>query len=146
VKRWYGRFEAIATGREHTMPSDNYVDEVYAFFMNCYHLKDWIKHDCAARVAAETVEQFVNSRAELRQCADICNSVKHLRLTRPTRTGTQPQVTGQEIKLGLGKQRRISIQLNIQTSDGEVNAFELATKCVHAWEEFIASRLEGAKS
>jgi hypothetical protein len=38
--RWYDRFETIVLGRPHVMAGDNYVDEVYAFFQNCYHVKD----------------------------------------------------------------------------------------------------------
>ena len=45
TKRWYDRLTAIDQGRAHDMASDHYVDEIYAFFLNCYHLKDWIKND-----------------------------------------------------------------------------------------------------
>jgi hypothetical protein len=45
VKRWYGKFIALDQGRAHDVPSENYLDEIYAFFMNCYHFKDWIKND-----------------------------------------------------------------------------------------------------
>lgn len=45
MKRWYERIKKIEQGRPHNLPSDHYHDEVYAFFMNCYHLRDWIEKD-----------------------------------------------------------------------------------------------------
>lgn len=44
VKRWYQRVEAITFGMAHNKNTDFLQDEVFAFFINCYHLKDWIKH------------------------------------------------------------------------------------------------------
>jgi hypothetical protein len=38
-------FAATSQGRAHYAACDNYIDEIYAFFLNCYYLKDWIKHD-----------------------------------------------------------------------------------------------------
>src|SRR5262245_60194522 len=79
MKRWYDRFVALDQGRPHDVPSDNYLDEIYAFFMNCYHLKDWIIHDITALPDEKVVETYINSSHPLKLCADICNSLKHLR-------------------------------------------------------------------
>lgn len=32
----------IYKGRPNDLPSDYYQHEVLAFFLNCYHLKDWV--------------------------------------------------------------------------------------------------------
>jgi len=40
MQRWYDKFAALNGGRQHDMPSENYVDDIYAFFLNAYHLKD----------------------------------------------------------------------------------------------------------
>jgi hypothetical protein len=48
--RSYERFASIDRGRVYEPSSENYEDEVFAFFLNCYHLKDWIKNDERARV------------------------------------------------------------------------------------------------
>jgi hypothetical protein len=45
VLRWYARISRTNEGREHTDGTDSYQDEVYAFFQNYFHLKDWIKND-----------------------------------------------------------------------------------------------------
>ena len=84
MKRSYAKFAAIDQGRVHDKSSENYDDEVYAFFLNCYHLKDWIKNDGAAGVSAQNrVEAFINSSRPLKLCADICNAHKHLQLKSP---------------------------------------------------------------
>ena len=61
MKRWYDRVRKISEGKAHNLPTDYYQDEVYAFFINCYHLKDWIKNDAETHVASEEVEKFVNN-------------------------------------------------------------------------------------
>ena len=141
VKRWYERIKNIDQGRPHNVPSDYYQDEVYALFLNCPHLKDWIKNDKSVGAAAEKVEEFIDNNKELSLCADICNGIKHLRLTR-TRSGQDPRFGKRKFNLGLGgPETTISVKYSIDISTGPVDAFELATKCLQAWENFIASNI-----
>ena len=46
--------------------SDHYQDEAYAFFQNCYHLKDWLKHDPATSALAGDVEGYITKSLNLR--------------------------------------------------------------------------------
>ncbi len=142
VKRWYQRFVTTDEGRQHNLPSDNYQDEVYAFFLNCYHLKDWIKNDeSVGATAAAKVEDFIRNNKELSICADICNSVKHLKLT-STRSDQDPQFGQRKFHLKVGgPPTTISVKYTIDTSSGPVDAFELATECLQAWEKFIQSNI-----
>jgi len=140
VKRWYERFREIDQGRLHNRPSDYYQDDVYAFFLNCYHLKDWIKNDPNVR-PRENVEEFINTNEALKLCADICNGLKHLkRDPRKSRSGKDPQFGKRDFRLSL-PESTISVKYTIDTADGSVDAFELATKCLRAWEDFIASKI-----
>jgi hypothetical protein len=145
VKRWYQRFVIINEGRQHNLPSDNYQDEVYAFFLNCYHLKDWIKNDESVGAAAkDKVEEFINNNKELSLCADICNSIKHLKLdeNKKPRSGQDPRFGQRNFHLQVGgPETTISVRYTIDTSSGPVDAFELATKCLKAWETFIQSNI-----
>src|SRR5688572_24355440 len=60
MMRSYERFATIDRGRVYDALSENYDDEVFAFFLNCYHLKDWIKNDEKAGTAAQNdVETFI---------------------------------------------------------------------------------------
>ena len=146
VKRWYERFGRINAGRKHDRSSDYYQDEVYAFFFNCYHLKDWIKNDKSVGAAAAKVEEFINKNKELSLCADICNGVKHLRLT-SSRSGQHPRFGPRkfEVQMG-GPEATISVKYSIDTSSGPVDAFELATKCLQAWKKFIVSNINDEAS
>lgn len=141
VKRWYQRFLTINEGRQHNLPSDNYQDEVYAFFLNCYHLKDWIKNDESIRVAEAEVEDFINNNNDLKLCGDICNNNKHLTLDSP-RSGQDPRFGQRKFYVQVGgPETTISVRYTIDTSSGPVDAFELATRCLQAWENFIQSNI-----
>jgi hypothetical protein len=141
VKRWYQRFVTIDEGRQHNLPSDNYQDEAYAFFLNCYHLKDWIKNDESVGAAAYKVEDFIKNNKELNLCRDICNGIKHLKLTKP-RSGQDPRFGQRKFHLQVGgTETTISVRYTIDASSGPVDAFELATKCLKAWENFILSNI-----
>lgn len=146
VKRWYQRFVTINEGRQHDLPSDNYQDEVYAFFVFCFHLKDWIKNDESVGTAADKVEDFVKNNKELNLCRDICHSIKHLKL-RVSRSGQDPQFGQRKFYLQVGgPETTINVRYTIDTSSGPVDAFELATKCLKAWENFILSNINDEAS
>ena len=141
VQRWHTRFQTLDAGREHNVSSDNYVDEIYAFFMNCFHLKDWIKHDRAVSTPVrDAVEDYVNSERALCLCADICNSLKHLELVR-SRSGEGPTFGKKAfgLVLGPGEPPVISLKYEIETASGPVDAFQLATECVASWDAFLAN-------
>lgn len=141
TKRWYERFRALNSGRPHEVPSDNYVDEIYAFFMNCYHIKDWIKADLSVSAAIrETVEGHINSSQPLRLCADVCNSLKHFRLTRP-RSDENPAFGRKRfaLSLGVGQPTTIGLKYEVTTNTGPVDAFQLATDCIAAWDAFFSA-------
>ncbi len=140
MRRWYDRFVTLDQGRPHDMPSDNYLDEIYAFFMNCYHLKDWIKQDSTvAATVQQAVEPHINSNRPLRLCADICNSLKHLRLT-SNRSGESPAFGKKQFGLALGTApTTINLKYEVNTTTGPIGAFQLATECVDGWDAFLTA-------
>ena len=54
MRRYLERFGEIRAGRVHDRDSEHYLDDVYSFFLNCYHLKDWLikigRASCRERV------------------------------------------------------------------------------------------------
>jgi hypothetical protein len=46
--RWYRRLKALEEGPAHEIKESD-RDDVYAFFQNCWHLKDWIPPPQAAQ-------------------------------------------------------------------------------------------------
>ena len=139
MMRWYARIQATASGREHTVASDNYVDEIYAFFLNCYHLKDWIKNDpTVGKSTQQQVEKHINDRPPLRLCADLCNSLKHLVLTSP-RSNENPAFGNKQFSLELGTGPAvIALKYEVVVAAGSIDAFQLATECVDAWDTFYS--------
>lgn len=141
LKRYFSRFKQINDGKAHDQSSPHYDDDVYAFFQNCYHLKDWIKNDTACS-SWSNVESFINNNNDLRVCADLCNSLKHLTLTMP-RSTENPGFAGGHITLnitdgfGVKESVDISIKYTVSTSSGDIDAFQLAERCLTAWEQFI---------
>jgi len=139
LNRLYESFKEINDGKIHDKSSEFYQDVVYAFFMNCHHLKDWIKNDPAAASVTNNVENYINNNPDLRLCADICNGVKHLRRV-SNRSGERPEFGKKKAKLYIGSgPTTISVKYEINTDSGTIDAFELSTKCMKAWKIFIRS-------
>lgn len=137
VKRWYERFKAINENKEHNLPTDYYQDEVYAFFINCYHLKDWIKNDKDTQVTSAEVENFVENSEFLKVCGDICNGSKHLAIHSP-RNNSDTRIGSRHFALNLGGfSPIIHIEYDVVSGDKVYDAFTLATKCLNEWNEFL---------
>jgi len=145
MMRCYERFAAIDRGRVYDKSSENYEDEVFAFFLNCYHLKDWIKNDDGSGAAKNEVEDVINSSYPLSLCADICNSHKHLKL-RVTRSDEYPRLARTHYSVHGGTPTTITVKYEIETSKGLIDAFTLATQCIHEWQSFINSKCKGSTS
>ncbi len=141
VKRYLSKFKEINDGKIHDQSSPHYDDDVYAFFQNCYHLKDWIKNDPACS-SWNNVENYINNNPKLRICADLCNARKHLVL-KSHRSIENPDFAGSGITLSIDeKDFYISIKYIISTNSGTIDAFALAEDCVKAWETFIQSNIK----
>lgn len=141
VKRWYTRLKNVTDGvdhsREHNFPSEYYQDDVLAFFINCYHLKDWIINDNSAKISSKDVEDFVSQSEFLRVCGDVCNGSKHLTLTTP-RADKNTKLGGRNFFLSLGGVIPIlRARYKVLSGNKEYDAFSLATKCMEDWERFM---------
>jgi hypothetical protein len=121
----------------HDMPTDYYQDDLYAFFINCYHLKDWVKND--PEISTEVkgdIENFIANSEELSICADICNGSKHLKLKAP-RKDPNTKVDARHFSLYLGHGPVIHIEYMIESGGKIYDAHLLATKCLKAWDIFL---------
>ncbi len=139
--RWHERFAIIDQGRHHDVSSDNYVDEIYAFFLDCYHVKDLLRNDPSLPAAVRTsVEAHIDSERSLRLSADICNGLKHLDL-KTHRSSENPKFGRKRFKVGLGVgvPTTIGLKYEITTDRGPIDAFQLATDCVDSWKKFLAA-------
>ena len=58
-----------------------YSDDIWAFFQNCWHLKDWIKNDpMLLNNVRNSIEKEVEKYDSLMICADLTNRSKHSEL------------------------------------------------------------------
>jgi hypothetical protein len=132
--RWYKKFMEIDNFQNKL---DEYLDIAYAFFMNCYHLKDWIKNDPTIDVSSNTIEEYVNSIECLSICADICNGLKHLKLERP-RNDKEPKIEVFPLYDTVlpGERSRRNV-FYIGTIDGLRDPRKIAKCCVKSWEKFL---------
>lgn len=140
IVRWYKRFEKLNQGILHDKDSNNYIDDIYAFFINCYHLKDWIKNDNSIIVDISDIENFINNSTALSICADVCNGLKHLKITSP-RIDPNTTFGKKHVKMELGTQPTIiALKIEIIVDENNYDAFDLAADCIKEWENYLKSK------
>jgi hypothetical protein len=123
---------------------DLYEDDAITFFMHCYHVRDWIVHLNKVGITSSQVDEFINSHDELKICADLCNGSKHCRLQRNIRSGSQPHIAGKSYDtstwlVGSGGGNVVKGRYTVVTASGNIDALELAERCMALWSEFIAT-------
>jgi hypothetical protein len=151
VLRWYERFRLIDGGAEQTNPIESYEDDVLAFFMNCYHFKDWLKNDPATGVKSPEVEAFVNRSPNLTLCGGLATGSKHLSISDPRfdpDTKISKRITSFAPTVTVGPPgtpveappTRIAVIYGIKASGVTHDAFIVATRCVEEWDAFLVSK------
>ena len=82
------QFERVARTFQKVLNNQNrnpveYEDDVWSFFQNCWHLKDWIKNDSqgVAKATRQKIDVEVNSRPALVMMGDLANKSKNFELT-----------------------------------------------------------------
>jgi hypothetical protein len=142
MQRSYDRFREINSRLADKVSSD-YEDDVYSFFMHCYHLKDWIRNDPSVKTGMPNigtdVEQFINDSEALSLCADLCSSLKSLELNRSQ--SSEPRIFGRKgyhSQLNIGSTSSIRLQWLVQRNNTPpIDALELAGKCITEWDKFL---------
>jgi hypothetical protein len=147
VRRYRDRVERLYGGEVLNRPNEELLDDVHAFFQNCYHLKDWLKNDSSyTKHASQEIEDFVTNTPELALCADICNALKHLILQR-ARSGQAHTFQPTELIIDLEDsldapaepaQTRIAIRAFIEHGDFIHDVRDLARTMVSRWETFVS--------
>ena len=80
VERFLQRISVPNKNRE------EYEDFLWAFFQNCWHLRDWLKNDTSIRKRKrEAILSAVKQSKVLLICECIANRSKHYRLNRKHR-------------------------------------------------------------
>jgi hypothetical protein len=137
VKRWYKKIKDIEEGTVEES-DDELRDQVYAFFINCYHLKDWVKNTTNRN--PEKLFDKNNGLECFKVCADFVNYSKHLTLVNNVRVDPNSDISQQGVKISLGKDLGVlKTQYNwkIKSNRREIDVFYLATDCMSEWEKFL---------
>ena len=139
VRRWYAKVEAIGHAENPSSNLEEEHDVVYAFFMNCYHLRDWLQNSNA--VSPEVLREFFDAHVEMMACRDICNGLKHFKLDRAS--------LDREFSIGREYVPASSTiprpgrneTWYIIAGEHKFDVFELAKACMTLWEGFIRTYL-----
>jgi len=119
---------------------DDYEDDVWFFFQNCWHLKDWLKNDSAIdKGIRDSVESDVHKIEELVICADLANRSKHLKLTS---IRVDANVTKRNVTIHTGPPGEGYGEYNfIITRDDkrEFDAIHIARSSVKKWSDLLTS-------
>ena len=134
--------------------STAYDDDLWSFFQNCHHLKDWIINDQTVSdkikgIKGGNIEDFVNKNEALRICADLANRSKHLRLDRVRDDAkiTSRSVTIYPPTANIGAPTAGSDSVGTSTCEhtitlrdgGTRKALDVAREAVKAWRSFLSN-------
>jgi hypothetical protein len=148
VQRLYARFTSLNEGRESRHESsEDYQDDVYAFFVACYHLKDWLKNDPATgKVTLGDVETHVSGSPNLCLCGDLANGYKHLRITSP-KADSSTRIQRRIVKINIDENLRtgessstFGASYEIVAGSATHDAYEVATGCMDDWRQYLRSK------
>lgn len=114
-----------------------YGDDIWSFFQNCWHLKDWVKNDPSVPLhVRDSIEQLAAASPPLRICADLANATKHLKLKNP-RVGAKPSHYNMAIVPGESSK----VEYIVGTGRGtQQDSLDLARKCLSEWERILAAQ------
>jgi hypothetical protein len=125
-----------------------YEDMLWAFFQNCWHVKDWIKNDNSAPQALRDAiwNHEPENIGDLQLCAELANGSKHLKLIQnPHRPHRDAKIRndvnvfiGESMTEGGKTQVRTEYSYFVTDNTGtECPAHDVARNAVAAWEALI---------
>lgn len=126
------RFLRRALDPASTRYISDFRDFVWAFFRNCWHIKDWVKHDALLQEGErwKPIVDAAHASEVLKLARGMCNGTKHL-LDQDQVAASHAHVT---IRTGgEGVQTECFIHV-----DGELRSFhELGPQCLAEWERIL---------
>lgn len=142
IKRWKVKIEKTIDDYRNGKYSEDIrilLDMIYAFFIFCHHMSDYIKNDNELSIDEDIIYEYIRKNECLSICADICNGTKHLTLTRPKTEGGHFWVNYKININSKTKERTISVTLSSKTVNEEFSS--LADNCIQKWEKFIENEI-----
>jgi hypothetical protein len=117
------------------------LDEIWAFLIACFSLRDWLTNDGAVAKNDSDLKKLFES-LELRICRDLANGAKHLTLNE-TRS-TEAFAVGREYKappfvMVIADSAEAGKAQDLR--ERKYDMLQLSDACIAAWDSFL--RLKG---
>jgi hypothetical protein len=118
---------------------ENAVDAFTSFFIQCYHLRDWLAE---SRYSRRDIDIFISDSFSLSLCRDMANKQKHKNIDK-----YEPQNHLVEHKHGnisapiinyydpVRKENRFGV--DVEEFGTLIDVLDLAEKCISEWERFL---------
>jgi hypothetical protein len=147
TRRWLRRLEDVSSHPNDindplpTGKQEEYEDYLYAFFQNCWHIKDWISSDKSAPKRLKDAVKEVDKQsaiAPLMLCADVANGSKHFG---QSRDGKRHAKTVGEIEIEIDSKGDSQTTYTYKVVDDfgkSYEAIELARQALREWEKIIS--------
>lgn len=144
LQRWHMRVERIRAKSLQNELNAFDLDEVIAYFQNCYHLGDWLK--VSRPDLKDSVKTFLENHLELRACRDICNGFKHKVISRePFLDPHFNLIREYDHFLSTTEPDRSPVSYRLGFADGDTlrkfDLFEFSETCFRLWEGFLGKDL-----
>lgn len=142
---WHGQYRRMLRWRERICVIDaerssaEQLDFLIAFFVVCFHLRDWLKD---SGLDAGRLNALFKENIELRICRDIANGFKHSRLDREPFHDQAFSVVREHVPAGWPSNLGHSnARWSIVAGDDKLDLIELASRCVSIWDAFLGETL-----
>jgi hypothetical protein len=135
VRRWNERVQRTSPHSRERPFATEQLDDVYAFFMNCYHLRDLLKNSKV--IGQDKLDDFFAKNPEMQVCQDICNGLKHFDLSRAK---VDPEfIIGRkfEYAAGLLNSPHGRVGLFVMAGRNQYDLYELTETCTRLWNDFL---------
>lgn len=113
------------------------IDAFTSFFIQCYHLKDWL---IESRYNRRDVNLFIDNSVPLSLCRDIANKQKHKKIDQyepKNHLSEKRGVSGSIIKYFDPFRKENRFGIDVQEFGTLIDVIDLAEKCLGEWEKFL---------
>ena len=134
ARRFLDRLDRPASLDGDGMNDVEFQDMVWAFFQNCWHVKDWVKNDpLVDQVVKDAVIKRAHESVVLRVCRELCNGTKHL--------GEHPgEASHDHVNTTIVPGGETTMDCLIDNGAGTlVSGRLLARQCIAEWESILQS-------
>ena|ERR1700719_794556 len=148
MSAWEQQFKRVARAlkkvEQRKTDDEEELDDIYNFFQNCWHLKDWIKNDDGlSQEIRDAIVRDAETTESLRFCADLANGSKHLKLQKERHGAKLWHIRAISVTDGKTGEILSSAEIGyvIASKDGSPTPSDLigfSRKAVQDWKDLLA--------